>query len=203
MRICFLSSRVTKITTALILSVLLQSVYALSADEIVYNTTQEVLQRLEADKAVLDSDPNHIKVIVRELIVPHMDFDTMSALVVGKQWQSLDQDKKTCVSSGFRNLLVERYAYVLLAYRNQDIIYQSAIPVGKKDYVSITQTLTRPEVKPLSIEYPMRPDGESWKVVDLVIDDVSLIRSYRKMFGKKIKHQGIYGFTMSFSECNR
>ena len=203
MRMYFLPTTVTRITTALILSVLLQSAHALSADDIVYNTTQEVLQRLEADKAILDSDPNHIKVIVRDLIVPHMDFDTMSALVIGKQWQTLEQEKKTCVSNGFRNLLVERYAYVLLAYRNQDISYQSAIPVGKKNYVSITQTLTRPDVKPLTIEYPMRPDGDSWKVVDLVIDNVSLIRSYRKMFGKKIKHQGIYGFTMSFSECNR
>ena len=203
MRINFLPKNIARITTALILSVLLQSAYALSADEIVYNTTQEVLQRLEADKTILDSDPNHIQVIVRELIVPHMDFDTMSALVIGKKWQALEQDKKACVSSGFRNLLVERYAYVLLAYRNQDISYQSAIPVEKKDYVSITQTLTRPDVKPLTIEYPMRPDGESWKVIDLVIDDVSLVRSYRKMFGKKIKHQGIYGFTMSFTECNR
>lgn len=180
-----------------------QVAYALSADEIVYDTTQEVLERLESDKAKLDSDPNHIKVIVRDLIVPHMDFKTMTSLVVGEQWRYLDSAIKDCIATGFKNLLVERYAYVLLAYRNQDISYQSAMPTGEEDYVSITQTLTRPEVKPLTIAYPMRPVDDSWKVVDLVIDDVSLVRSYRKMYGKKIKHQGIYGFSQSFAECNR
>ena len=176
--------------------------HALTADEIVFNTTEEVLQRLESDKAELESDPNYIKVIVRDLIVPHMDFHTMTELILGDQWRYLDEHLKSCIVSGFRNLLVERYAYVLLAYRNQDISYQSAMPTGKEDYVSITQTLMRPDIKPLTIEYPMRPEGDSWKVIDLVIDDVSLVKSYRKMFGKKIRHQGIYGFAQSFTECN-
>ena len=174
----------------------------LSADDIVYDTTQEVLKRLEAEKKQLAADPNYIKVIVRELIVPHMDFHTMSMLVTGKYWSQYDDELQNCISHGFKNLLVERYAYILLSYRNQTISYQSAMPIGEKGYVSILQTLTRPEVKPLTIEYPMRPDGESWKVVDLVIDGVSLIKSYRKIFGKKIRHQGIYGFAASFPECN-
>ena len=191
-----------KIIFSLLLFTCLQGALALTADDIVYDTTQEVIKRLEADKDLLAASPEHIKVIVRELIVPHMDFNTMAGLVVGDDWQRFDGDMKSCVSYGFKNLLVERYAYILLSYRNQNIAYQSAKPIGKKDYISIIQTLTRPDVKPLTIEYPMRPDGESWKVIDLIIDDVSLVRNYRKMFDKKIKHQGIYGFASSFSECN-
>lgn len=178
-------------------------VQALDADEIVYNTTQEVVQRLQSDQGRLETDPNHIKQIVRQLIVPHMDFDTMSALALGQYWDKLESNDQACVSSGFRNLLVERYAYVLLAYRDQDISYQSAIPTGHKDYISITQTLTRPNVKPLTITYPMRPVADSWQVIDLVIDDVSLVKSYRRIFGKKIDHQGIYGFIHGFPECNQ
>ena len=131
-----------------------------------------------------------------------MDFEAMSALALGSYWDKLASNEQACVSSGFRNLLVERYAYVLLAYRDQDISYQSAIPIGHKDYISITQTLTRPNVKRLTITYPMRPADDSWKVIDLVIDDVSLVKSYRRIFGKKVEHQGIYGFIQSFPECN-
>ena len=192
------------IITSFFLLIFVNSLNAntLTPDDIVYETTQEVLKRLESDKALLEQDPDHIKTIVRELIIPHMDFDTMTGLVTGDNWKKLDSEMKTCVSQGFRDLLVERYAYILLSYRNQDIAYQSAKPIGTEDYVSIIQTLTRPNVKPLTIEYPMRPAGDSWKVVDLIIDDVSLVRNYRKMFDKKIKHQGIYGFAASFPECN-
>lgn len=191
-----------KITISLFLIAFFNLANALTADEIVYETTQEVVNRLEVDKQRLKDEPEYIQVIVRELIVPHMDFTTMAALALGDKWDSLIDDKRTCFSQGFKNLLVQRYAYVLLSYRNQDIAYQSAKSIGEKDYVSIIQTLTRPEVKPLILEYPMRPDGDSWKVVDLVIDNVSLIRNYRKMFNKEIKQVGLDSFIGSFEECN-
>ncbi len=186
----------------MLISLIPNHVLALSADEIVYDTTQEVLQRLESEQQALERDPAQIKQIVRELIVPHMDFTMMTAMTLSSDWKQLDHDLQTCVSAGFRNLLIERYAYVLLAYRNQNISYQSAIPEARKDYISITQTLTRPETKPLTIKYPMRPDGDSWKVVDLVIDNVSLVKTYKKIFARKVKHQGIFGFSQSFSECS-
>ena len=177
-------------------------VVAESADQIVFDTTEEVLNRLQVDRNKLAKEPEYIKTIIRELIIPHMDFITMSELVLGNRWNELNQNKKECFSNGFKNLLVERYAYILLSYKQQNISYQSAKPIGEKGNVSIIQTLTREGVKPLIIEYPMRPDANSWKVIDLVIDDVSLIRNYRKMFNKEIKHTGLENFVGSFQECN-
>jgi len=174
----------------------------LTADEIVYETTQEVLNRLEVDKDRLQAEKTYIKVIVRELIMPHMDFNTMSALALGDNWEILNGGKQACLSRGFKNLLVERYAHVLLSYRDHDIYYQTAKPIGEKDYVSVIQTLTRPEAKSSTIEYRMHPDGDSWKVADLLIDDVSLIRIYRKIFHKGIKQDGLVDFIKSFKECS-
>ena len=173
-----------------------------TAEEIVYETTQEVLDRLKTDKDRLEQEPEYIKTIVRELIVPNMDFMTMSRLALGNHWDQLEQAKRECFSIGFKNLLVERYAHILLSYRKQDISYQSAKPFGEKDHVSVIQTLTRPNVKPLKIEYPMHPVVDSWEVIDLVIDDVSLIRTYQKIFSKEIKQNDLNSFITSFDECD-
>ena len=177
-------------------------VYALSPDEVVRETTREVLTRLEMDKDRLAADPDYIKVIVRELIIPHMDFRTMSSLVLGPEWDILSYEVKDCFSKGLRNLLVERYSHILLSYHNQNISYQPAESIGTQGYFSVSQTLTRPDRKPLTIGYPMRPDEDGWSVVDLVIDDVSLVRSYRMMFETEIKEQGLAEFLRSFHECN-
>lgn len=191
-----------KIIAATLLLLYFNVAFALTADEIVYETTQEVLKQLEINKDKLKDEPEYIQVIVRELIIPHMDFDTMSALALGDSWNKLSAIEQDCFSNAFKNLLVERYAYILLSYRNQDIQYQSAKSIGEKDYVSIKQTLTRPNVKPLTLEYPMRPDNDTWKVVDLVVDDVSLIRNYRKMFNKEIRQQGFEEFIKSFEKSH-
>ncbi len=197
-----LINRLKTISSVLLLTLYFNIANALTADEIVYETTQEVLNRLETDKDRIKNEPEYIQVIVNELVVPHMDFDTMSALALGDSWKDLTETEQTCFSNTFKNLLVKRYAYILLSYRDQNIHYQSAKPIGEKDYVSIRQTLTRPDVKPLILDYPMRPDNNTWKVVDLVVDDVSLLRNYRKMFNKEIKHQGFSEFIKNFQECH-
>jgi phospholipid transport system substrate-binding protein len=175
---------------------------ALTPDETVTATTQEVLTRLDRDHERLQADPDHIKVIVRELIVPHLDFQTMAGMILGKNWEILSEAMRECFTAGFRNLLVERYSDILLSYRNQDIHYAAARPIGDQGYMSVLQTLTRGERKPLTIGYPMRPDGDHWSVVDLVVDDVSLVRSYRLMFENEIQRQGLADFLLSFPECH-
>ncbi len=191
-----------RFTTALILASFFNLAMSATADDIVYETTQEVLKQLELNKERLKKEPDYIQEIVRKLIVPHMDLNTMSALALGDNWNKLSVPEQECFSNSFKNLLVGRYAYILLSYRDQNIHYQSAMPIGEKDYVSIIQTLTRPDVKPLTLEYPMRPENDTWKVVDLVVDDVSLIRNYRKMFNKEIKQQGFVDFISTFEECH-
>ena len=186
---------------AILLVFYINSAIAKSADEVIFETTQEVLNQLDLNKKRLKSEPEYIQTIVRNLIIPHMDFVTMSAITLGSSWKKLTTDEQTCFSVSFKNLLIERYAYILLSYRNQNIHYQPAESIGEKGYVSIKQTLTRPEVKPLTIKYPMRPENDTWKVVDLVVDDVSLLRNYRKMFNKEIKDTGFVEFIKNHQNC--
>jgi phospholipid transport system substrate-binding protein len=103
---------------------------------------------------------------------------------------------------GFRNLLVERYASILLSYNNQSITYDPPTPIGEQGYMNIRQTISRDGEKPLPIDYPMRPDEKGWKVVDLVIDGVSLLKSYHNTFNGEIKTLGLEEFIRSFPECN-
>lgn len=179
------------------------TVHASSPQEVVKETTREVLNRLEMDKERLAANPDYIKVVVRELIVPHMDFHTMAGLVLGKDWSVLSAQVKNCFSRGFRNLLVERYSHILLSYHNHDISYQPAVAIGSRGYYSVTQTLTRPDRRPLTIGYPMRQDEEGWSVVDLVIDGVSLVKSYRITFAREISEQGLADFIYGFQECRK
>jgi phospholipid transport system substrate-binding protein len=173
----------------------------LTPDEIVVATTQEVLFRLDKDRERLQAEPAYIKQMVRELIVPHFDFGTMAGLVLGRDWRIMNADVRECFTSAFRNLLVERYSDILLSYRDQNIKYAPARPVGRRGYVSVLQTLTKDDRKPLTISYRMRPEGEIWSVVDLVVDDVSLVRSYRRTFTKQIKELGLAEFIYGLEEC--
>jgi len=173
----------------------------LSAENAVRKTTGEVLRWLNMDRDELRKDPEYLKILVQELIVPHFDVDTMSELVLGEHWEQISEQQQACFSNSFRDMLVERYARVLLSYNNHSITYEPAKPIGEKDYVSVRQTITRDGAKPLPIEYSMHPDGKGWKVVDIIIDGISLIKSYRNTFNDEIHMLGLGEFIRSFPEC--
>ena len=175
---------------------------AKSEEETVRDTTAAVLKQLNENREKLSAEPEFIQQLVRDLIVPHFDFALMSQLVMGKHWQTFELKERQCFIAGFRNMLVERYAYILLSYDNQNIEYHEAKDIGKEGLRLVQQTISREGAKPLSIGYAMEDMDGEWKVADLIIDDVSLVRSHRGMFQSRLHSQGRDYFINTFPECS-
>ncbi len=191
----------------LILSVLLLSGHQVSAltmtaEETVRESTQEVLDRLHTDRDKLESNPKYIQVIVEELVVPHFDFATMSHLVLGKHWHEINESQQICFIHGFKNLLVRRYADIFLGFDDKIIVYQPTEPAEEEGVVIVKQTITRPGEEPFFIEYPVRSGEYGWKVIDLVVEGISLLKSYHGTFQSEIHKKGLQAFIDSFQECN-
>lgn len=174
----------------------------LTAEDIVKETTQEVLIRVQEDRDKLELYPEYIEVIVKELIVPHFDFATMSRLVLDKYWRAINDLEQVCFTAGFRNLLVGRYADIFLSYADQYITYEPEKAIGEKDYVSVRQIISHTGIGPFYVDYSMRPEKDGWKVVDLVVDGVSLLKSYHSTYKYNIQQQGLQNFLKDFQECN-
>ena len=68
------TTRLFLIVFSMLLSIYQVNALTLTAEETVRESTQEVLDRLQADRDKLESNPKYIQVIVEELIVPHFDF---------------------------------------------------------------------------------------------------------------------------------
>jgi len=174
----------------------------LTAEQTVRESTQEVLDRLQADSDKLESNPKYIQVIVEELIVPHFDFTTMSHLVLGNQWHELNDSQQLCFIHGFKNLLVRRYADIFLGYDDKIVAYQPTEPAEDEGVVIVKQTISRPGEEPFFVEYPVRSGEYGWKVIDLVVEGISLLKSYHGTFQSEINKQGLQDFINSFQECN-
>ena len=91
-----------------------------------------MLDRLHTDQEKSESNQEYIQVIVRELIVPHFDFATMSHLVLGTRWHEISESKQICFIHGFKNLLLRRYADIFSGYDDKIIAYQTTQPASKE-----------------------------------------------------------------------
>ena len=187
----------------LALHVPVQATFAdhISPEDIVLETTTEVTRRLQEHPEKYKADPGQAKLLARELIVPHFDFDTMSRQVLARYWKHLNPDQQVCFIADFREKFVEKYARILLSYDNQTISYHSAIPDGLDGYILVLQDINLADGSRVVVEYPMRPLEDGWKIIDLVIDGISLVKSHRNAYQQEINNSGLQIFLEESLDC--
>ena len=148
------------------------------------NTAQDFLQsNLNAVFAVLEKKDLEIQEKQKEIeaiVTPMFDFRLMAKLSLGKKhWTGLTPENKDRFTNLFVKRLRQSYLDRISAYTDEKIIYGSAVEVNNK--VHIPTDLVS-EGKKISMLYRLYPSSNSWKIYDIEIQGVSIIRSYRSQF---------------------
>ena len=167
----------------------------------VQEVTDQVTQRLAHASVELETDPEYVKKIVVDLVLPHFDFPTLAAAILSDYWEQLSIGERRCSTNGIRERLVERYARVLREYEYTSIVTDSLKEVSRVAPIYVTQTVMTPHPQPLAIKYKMELMDSVWKVVDLIVADISLVRSYRLEFSEEIAKLGLGDFLRTIPEC--
>ncbi len=179
------------------------NVVALEAPvETVKRTTERVVERVRNEKEALRADPKKMYGLVSEMIFPHFDFGIMAQWVLGSHWQAAGVAKRDEFVEQFRKLLVRTYAAALLEYSNQTIKYPPSEP-AKGATAVVKQEVSVAGSDPLPILYRLHNKTGDWKVFDVSVDGVSLVKTYKASFSSIIKEGGIDSLIQTLSEKNR
>ena len=151
---------------------------------------EEIVKRkLDAVFAVLqkkDLDQEAKKNEINEIVSPMFDFALMAKLTLGKKhWPNLSREKKEKFNQLFINLLRTSYLDKLTLYTDEKLIFEPSAQVKKKVHIP-TQLISKD--RRTSILYKLYKPGNDWKVYDLEIQGVSIIRSYRSQFGEILQN---------------
>lgn len=177
-------------------------VMAASPSEVVRQTADQVIERINTDRARLKTEPTALYGLVEQMVVPNFDFKRMAAWVLGKNWKVATDAEKLAFTEQFRVLLVRTYAKALLEYTDQPINYLGETPEADGRTVTVRTELVQKEGKPVDITYRMSQDGSDWKVVDVLVGGISLVATYRGEFSAKVRESGVSGLIATLTERN-
>jgi phospholipid transport system substrate-binding protein len=117
-----------------------------------------------------------------EIVTPMFDFELMARLSLGKKhWPGLSRDKKERFTELFIKRLKASYLKNFTLYTDEKIFYEPSVQVKKKIHAP---TYLISKDKKISILYKFYKAGNDWKIYDLEIQGVSIIRSYRSQFSR-------------------
>ncbi len=168
------------------------SIWAFEApQDVVKTTTDQVVERVRNERDELRGNPGKMYALVSDMIFPHFDFEIMSQWVLGEQWKTADTAKRVEFVEQFRKLLVRTYAAALLEYSDQIIKYPPTDAQTRPNTAVVRQEISQPGTEMLPIVYRLHNKTGDWKVFDVSVDGVSLVKTYKASFAPIINEGGI------------
>ena len=144
---------------------------------------EETADRIVSILARVDQ-PSEIRVReIEEIAYDIFDFTTMSKLVLARNWRKLDKEKRAEFVREFKQLLSRTYGTRLDRY-NQEKVEVYGTQLEPRNDVSVKTRIVGGQFDGAEIAYRLRKRKDRWRIIDVVIEGVSLVSNYRSQFAE-------------------
>lgn len=179
---------------ALVMSGLAPSPAAAQNDDpvaLVKETSDELYERLDANREEWSEDPEGLRDIVRELLLPHLDTVYSGRLVLGRAGRDLEQEQIQEFAEALAELLIRQYAKALLEFEDRD--QMEVLPLAGDNTERQTRVRTRIRLDSGSrvpVDYIFRKHEGQWKIFDVIAEGISYVSTFRNQIGEQIRREG-------------
>ena len=174
-----------------------------SPDSVISTTVDKVLAQLEQNRADFKANPEKLYAMVEELVLPVVDVERVSKLVVGKYWRRSSPEQQSMFINEFKSFLMKSYAQGLFQYSGQQINYKPARYNDDKNKAIVEATLKTTERNiPVSFKLAQGTDN-TWRIYNVVADGINLVTNFRTSYTSIIQQQGMDGLINSLAEKNK
>ncbi len=139
----------------------------------------------------------------KQKILPHIDFERMTRLVVGRAWRSADARQREALVAQFSTLITRTYSVAIDAYDGHETQVDPLPLSPADDDVVVRSRFKKTGAPPVEVDYAMWKSAQGWKVYDIKVENMSLVITYRSQFAEETGRSGIDGLITSLVEKNR
>ncbi len=156
--------------------------------------TSEVL----VDLSQLPSPPpaDQLDSLIEAKIVPYVDVPYMARWVAGRRaWSEADATLRQEFTHQFQYMLVRTYSSTLETFKDRKMTYSRT---AGKDYhqekhLQVYASIAQPGKEPISVIYQLRRYDNTWKVFDVVVEGISMLKGLQSQYEKIIATEGLQG----------
>ncbi len=160
-------------------------------EELAENTVQTLLDAMEGRRDTLRQNPQELYALVNQELVPLVDMDYMSQLVLGRYWRTATPEQRARFQQAFKSMLVRTYGNALLGFDEERIEYLPVRAEDGADDITFRALVTTDSGDQVPVSLDMHLVDGQWKVYDGSVGNLSFVSNYRSQFNAQIRNGGL------------
>lgn len=172
-------------------------------DALVKRISQEVLETAKSDKDIQAGNQKRVLELVEAKILPHVDFQRMTALAAGRFWREATPEQQKQLVNEFRTLLVYTYSGAISQVKDQKLEFKPMRADSDTEVEVRSQVLQPRGGDPIQLNYRLEKSPTGWKIYDVNVLGAWLVETYKGNFAAEISKGGIDGLIKALSDRNK
>jgi phospholipid transport system substrate-binding protein len=144
---------------------------------VVEGTTSSVIDVLANRNLSVDEKRHRVE----QIVYGRVDFETLSRLVLARNWNQLSAEQQKQFMDEFRQNLSATYGRNVESYKNERVTITDDHAEPRGDWTVRTK-IVRNGADDINVDYRLRQVGGTWKIIDIIIENVSLVSNFRSQF---------------------
>ncbi|KHS69850.1 ABC transporter substrate-binding protein [Pectobacterium brasiliense] len=159
---------------------------------------EKTFNRLKNEQPKIKQNPDYLRTIVREELLPYVQVRYAGALVLGRYYKDATPAQRDAYFKAFEAYLEQAYGQALAMYNGQTYQIVSGQPLGNTDIVSIRVNIVdnggRP---PVRLDFQWRKNSQTghWQAFDMIAEGVSMITTKQNEWAAVLRQNGVDGLT--------
>jgi phospholipid transport system substrate-binding protein len=127
---------------------------------------------------------------IEQIAYEAMDFETLSKLVLARNWSKFSPALQGEFVEQFKQHLSITYGHNVDNYKNERVQILSERQEGYGDVTVLTKILRGGGSDDVVVDYRLRQRDGRWKIIDVIVEGVSLVSNFRSQFQEIVTNGG-------------
>ena len=163
-------------------------------DTLLRGTIEQLLDELRSNRSEYEADKCQLYSMVRNIVLPQFWVNKIVRIILGKHFKAASPEIQTRYSDAFMEMMIRTYATAMFDHTEQGLVPPPPETLEMDEAAGTALLRQRVPVSgqaPVLVDYVMwRNKNGHWQILDVSIDHISLVITYRLQYDSMIRKKG-------------
>lgn len=117
-----------------------------------------------------------------------LDLDFIGQFVLGRYWKSATPQQKKDFIAAYRQLNIKTWSQRFDEFKGKNFVFKGTSPSNSANQVFVNTVVPMDQGEPAKVVWRVKQNGDRYKIVDIIIENVSLAITARNEYTSYIKN---------------